>query len=140
VTVPAVSPGAAARAIGIFFAACAVSNAVGTRRQAREFLAWCRDGAWLPPYSAVLARLVPVGPGVVVATAGVEAGIAGLLLTRRHQIAGLELATAFVLGISPAIAWPYWTANVPQAVIYGGLARRLHRAGRPVPLSRTAPC
>lgn len=117
-----------ARAVGVFFGACAVGNAVGTRRRAREFLEWCRDGAWLSPYPAVLARLVPVAPRVVVATAVAEAGIAGLLLSRRHQAAGLEAGTAFVVGISPALAWPYWTANVPQALFYGWLARRLRRA------------
>jgi len=46
-------------ATGAFFATCAVVNALGTLRGARPFLAWCRDGAWLPPYRAVLARLVP---------------------------------------------------------------------------------
>lgn len=125
------SAGTAARGVGLFFATCAIGNAVGTRRRAREFLEWCRDGAWLPPYPTVLDRLVPVAPAVVVATAAAEAGIAGLLLTRRHQATGLDLATAFVLGISPALAWPYWTANVPQAVFYGWLARRLRRAHLP---------
>jgi hypothetical protein len=117
----------ATRATGVFFAACAVGNAVSTLRRARPFLEWCRDGAWLPPYPAVLERLVPVAPWVVGGTVLLEAGIAALLLDRRRQEAGLWLATAFVVGVSPAIAYPYWTANVPQALLYAGLARRQHR-------------
>jgi hypothetical protein len=117
------------RAVGVFFAACAVGNTAGTLRQATPFLEWCRDGAWLPPYPAILERLVPVAPWVVGGTVVAEAGIAALLLGSRHQEAGLWLATAFVVGVSPAIAYPYWTANVPQALLYAGLARRL-RDGR----------
>jgi hypothetical protein len=113
------------RAVGVFFAGCAVVNAVGTLRRAGPFLEWCRDGAWLPPYPAVLQRLVPVAPWVVGGTVVVEAGVATLLLGRRHQEAGLWAATLFVVGVSPAIAWPYWTANIPQALLYAGLARRL---------------
>ena len=114
------------RGVGVFFAGCAVGNAVGTLRQARPFLEWCRDAAWLPPYPAVLQRLVPVAPWVVGGTVVMEAGVATLLLGRRHQEAGLWAATLFVVGVSPAIAWPYWTANIPQALLYTGLARRLH--------------
>ena len=117
----------ATRATGVFFAACAVVNAVGTLRRARPFLEWCRDSAWLPPYPAVLERLVPVAPWVVGGTVVLEAGAATLLLGRRHQEAGLWAATLFVVGVSPAIAYPYWTANVPQALLYAGLARRLRR-------------
>jgi hypothetical protein len=112
------------RVTGVFFAACAVGNAVGTLPHARPFLEWCRDGAWLPPYRAVLAQLVPVAPWVVGATAAFEAGVAGLLLGSRGHRLGLGLATAWVLGISPALAWPYWLANVPQAALYATLARR----------------
>lgn len=116
------------RATGVFFAACAVGNAVGTLRRATPFLEWCRDGAWLPPYPAVLRRLVPVAPWVVGGTVLVEAGVAALLLSRRSQEAGLWAATVFVVGVSPAIAPPYWTANVPQAALYGHLARRVRLA------------
>jgi hypothetical protein len=112
------------QAVGTFFAACAMGNAVGTLPHARSFLEWCRDGAWLPSHRAVLTRLVPVAPWVVGATAVFESGVAALLLgPRRHRL-GLRLATAWVLGISPAIAWPYWLANVPQAALYAALARR----------------
>jgi hypothetical protein len=120
-----------ARAAGVFFTGCAIGNAVGTLRRATPFLEWCRDGSWLAPYPAVLGRLVPVAPWVVGGTVVAEAGIAALLLGGRHQEAGLWLATAFVVGVSPAIAYPYWTANVPQALLYAGLARRL-RDGRPI--------
>jgi hypothetical protein len=111
-------------ATGAFFAACAVGNLLGTLPAARPFLEWCRDGAWLPPYRVVLSRLVPAAPGVVAATVVFEAGVAGMLLGPRHHRLGLRLATAWVLGVSPALAWPYWAANVPQAVLYTALARR----------------
>lgn len=123
----------ATRATGVFFAACATGNAVGTLRRATPFLEWCRDGAWLPPYRAVLRRLVPVAPWVVAGTVVTEAGVSALLLGRRHQEAGLWAATLFVLGVSPAIAYPYWTANVPQALLYAGLARRFRRSTTTVP-------
>jgi hypothetical protein len=116
------------RATGVFFAACAVGNSVATLPRATPFLEWCRDTAWLAPYPAVLKRLVPLAPWVVGGTAVFEAAVAALLLGRRHQEAGLWLAAAWVLGVSPAIAYPYWTANVPQAALYIGLARRLHQA------------
>jgi hypothetical protein len=123
---PAVTFGT--RATGAFFVACAVGNSVATLPHATPFLEWCRDTAWLVPYPAVLKRLVPLAPWVVGATAVFEVGVAALLLGRRHQEAGLWLAAAWVLGVSPAIAYPYWTANVPQAALYIGLARRLHQA------------
>ena len=85
-----------------------------------------RDSAWLPPYRAALGRLLPVAAPVVAATAVFEAGVAGLLLSRRHQKAGLRLATWWVVGLCPAVAYPYWLANVPQAFLYAGPARRRH--------------
>jgi hypothetical protein len=100
---------------------------VGTPRRARPSLEWWREGAWLLPYPVVLERLVPVASWVVGGAVLAEAGIAGLLLGSRHQEAGLWLATAFVAGVSPAIAYPYWTADVPQALLYAGLACRLRR-------------
>jgi hypothetical protein len=116
------------RATGVFFAACAVGNAVGTLPRATTFLEWCRDNAWLDPYPAVLKRLVPVAAWVVGGTAVFEAGVAALLLGRRHQEAGLWAAALWVSGVSPAIAYPYWTANMPQAALYIGLARLRRRA------------
>jgi hypothetical protein len=118
----------ATRATGVSFAACAVGNTVATLPRATPFLEWCRDTAWLAPYPAVLKRLVRLAPWVVGGTAVFEAAVAALLLGRRHQEAGMWLAAAWVLGVSPAIAYPYWTANVPQAALYIGLAGRLHQA------------
>lgn len=115
-----------AAATGVFFAACAVGNAVGTLPRATTALTWFRDGAWLPPYPALLRRLVPVAVPVVGATVAFEAVVAALLLGRRHQEAGLWLATGWVAGISPAVAYPYWLVNAPQALFYAGLAHRLH--------------
>lgn len=117
-----------AAGVGVFFAACAVGNAAGTLPRATTLLAWFRDSAWLPPYPAVLRRLVPVAAPVVVATVAFEAAVAALLLGRRQQEAGLWLATAWVVGISPAVAYPYWLVNCPQALLYAGLARRLRAA------------
>ena len=114
----------AARVVGGFFGVCAVGNMAGTLPQARAFLEWCRDSAWLPPYEWVLGNLVDAAPVVVVATATFEAGVAALLLSRRHESLAYALATAWVLGLIPALGWPYWTVNVAQAVGYGELCRR----------------
>jgi hypothetical protein len=124
---PAVRVGT--RAVGAFFAACALGNAVGTSRRAIPFLEWCRDGAWLAPYPAVLRRLVPLAPWAVGATAAFEAGVAALLLGGRREEGALWLATLWVVAVSPAVAWPYWTANVPQAALYAYLARQHRTAG-----------
>lgn len=117
-----------AAATGVFFAACAAGNAVGTLPRSATALAWFRDGAWLPPYRVVLERLVPVAAPVVGATVVFEAVVAAMLLGRRHQEAGLWLAAGWVVGVSPAVAPPYWLANAPQALLYAGLAHRLHTA------------
>jgi hypothetical protein len=115
---------------GLFFAACAVGNAVGTLPRATTALTWFRDTAWLPPYPALLQRLVPVAAPVVAATVVFEAAVAAMLLGRRHQEAGLWLATGWVVAVSPAVGHPYWLANGPQAALYAGLAHRLHAARR----------
>jgi hypothetical protein len=47
------------RIIGAGFAAAAVGNAIGTMPQARSFLQWCHDSAWLAPYGWVLDRGTP---------------------------------------------------------------------------------
>ncbi|SOC49609.1 hypothetical protein SAMN05660748_2337 [Blastococcus aggregatus] len=122
------APELAATGVGLFFAACAVGNAVGTLPRSTQLMEWFRDTTWLPPYRVVLARLVPVAAPVVGATAVAEAAVAVLLLGRRHQEAGLWLATGWVIGISPAVGSPYWLVNVPQAMLYAGLARRLRAA------------
>ena len=107
------------RLIGFGFAVAAVGNAVGTLPQARPFLEWCRDSAWLPPYRWVLEQLVDVAPVVVVATVVFEAVVAAMLISRRRVDVALALATVWVIGLIPAMAWPYWLANVVMAVVFG---------------------
>ena len=58
-------------------------------------------------YPWLLERLVGVAPFVVGATVVFEAALAVMLITRWHERVGLALATLWVLGLIPAIAWPY---------------------------------
>lgn len=54
---------AGAAGVGVFFAACAVGHAIGTLPRSRTAMEWFRDSAWLPPWPALVGRLVPVaGP------------------------------------------------------------------------------
>jgi hypothetical protein len=99
-------------AVGVGFGCAAIGNLVGFLPRATELLPWFAETAWLPPYSWLLSRLVEIAPAVVAASAGFEAIIAALLLSRRHVRLGLGLATGWVLGLIPAIGWPYWTPNV----------------------------
>jgi hypothetical protein len=50
-----------------------------------------------------------------------EAAVAAMLITRWHERLALGLATLFVLGLIPALAWPYWLANVPLVILFGAL-------------------
>lgn len=113
--------------VGAGFAAAAVGNAVGTLPQAHPFLQWCRDEAWLPPYRWVLERLVDVAPFVVVAVIAFQATLAAMLLARRRVDVALALALLWVVGLIPALAWPYWSVNVVLAVGLGFLQRRQRR-------------
>ena len=116
------------RVIGLGFAAAAVGNAIGTLPQAQPFLQWCHDNAWLPPYGWVLDHLISAAPVVVGVTVVFEAALAAMLLSRRHDQTALALAMAWVVGLIPAIAWPYWLANVALAAIFVTVALydRLH--------------
>lgn len=113
--------------VGVGFVVAAVVNAVGTLPQARPFLEWCRDAAWLPPYRWVLERLVDVAPAVVVAVVAFQAVLAAMLLARRRVDVALALALAWVVGLIPALAWPHWTVNVVMAIGLGLLLRRQRR-------------
>ena len=66
-----------------------------------------------------LERLVGVAPFVVGATVVFEAALGVMLITRWHERVALALATLWVLGLIPAIAWPYWLVNVPLAIVFG---------------------
>jgi hypothetical protein len=109
------------RLVGVGFAAAAVGNAIGTIRQAPSFLRWLADGAWIPPYPWLLQHLVGRSDAVVGATVIFEAAVAAMLITRWHERLALGLATLFVLGLIPALAWPYWLANVPLVILFGAL-------------------
>jgi hypothetical protein len=109
------------RLVGVGFAAAAVGNAVGTLQQAPSFLQWLADGAWVPPYPWLLEHLADRPYAVVGATVVFEAVVAAMLITRWHERLALALATLWVLGLIPAVAWPYWLANVPLAILFGAL-------------------
>jgi hypothetical protein len=51
-----------------------------------------------------------------------------MLITRWHERLGLALATLWVLGLIPALAWPYWLVNVALAVLFGALWWRSRKA------------
>jgi hypothetical protein len=109
------------RLVGVGFAAAAVGNAVWTLRQASSFLQWLADGAWVPPYPWLVQHLVDRAAVVVGATVIFEAAIAAMLITPRHERLALALATLWVLGLIPALAWPYWLVNAPLAILFGAL-------------------
>ena len=44
-----------------------------------------------------------------------------MLITRWHERLALGLATLWVIGLIPAVAWPYWLANVLLAILFGAL-------------------
>jgi hypothetical protein len=109
------------RLVGVGFAAAAVGNALGTMRQAPSFLQWLAEGAWIPPYPWLLEHLANRPYAVVGATVIFEAAVATMLITRWHERLALALATLWVLGLIPALAWPYWLANVLLAILFGAL-------------------
>jgi hypothetical protein len=109
------------RLVGVGFAAAAVGNAIGTIRQAPSFVQWLAEGAWIPPYPWLLQHLVDRPYAVVGATVIFEGALAAMLITRWHERWALALATLWVLGLIPAVAWPYWLVNVPLAILFGYL-------------------
>ena len=115
-------------ATGIGFGCAAVGNLFGFLPRAGELLPWFADTAWLPPYPWVLHRLLPLAPLVVAGAVALEAAVAAMLLTRRHEPLALALATAWLLGLIPAMGWPYWSANVVVGVVVGWLAVRAARS------------
>ena len=109
------------RLVGVGFAAAAVGNALGTMRQAPSFLQWLAESAWIPPYPWLLEHLANRPYAVVGATVIFEAAVATMLITRWHERLALALATLWVLGLIPALAWPYWLADVLLAILFGAL-------------------
>jgi hypothetical protein len=115
------------RVIGAGFAAAAAWNAVATLPQASDFLEWSADNAWLPPYPWLLHHLVERAPAVVGATVIFESAVAAMLITRWHERLALALTTLWVMGLIPALAWPYWLVNVALAILFGALWWRSRR-------------
>lgn len=113
----------AVQAVGTYFAAGAVFNAVRILPDARVALIGFRDESWLPPYRSVLAVLIPVAPAVIAAVVVFEAVVAYHLLRCRRVGGALRWAQAWVLGLIPALGWPYWVPNALSAVAFEGIRR-----------------
>jgi hypothetical protein len=109
------------RLVGAGFAAAAVGNAVSTLPRASWFLQWLADGASVAPYPRLLQHLLERADAVVGATVIFEAAVAAMLITRWHERLALALGTLWVLGLIPALAWPYWLVNVPLAILCSAL-------------------
>jgi hypothetical protein len=116
-------------AVGVGFGAAAVVNVLGFLPRADELLPWFAETAWLPPYGWLLHQLLPAAPLVVGAGAAFEATVAAMLLTQRRVPLALGLAAGWMLGLIPAIGWPYWTTNVVPGILVAVLAVRAARAG-----------
>lgn len=114
----------ATRAVGVYFAGSGALNAGYTLRHAHRVMSWFRDSAWLRPYRAVLGALEPAAPAVVVATVVFEAVVGYHLLRLRRISAALRWAQAWVLGLVPALPWPYWVPNAVSAVAFEAVRRR----------------
>ncbi|MFE7632033.1 hypothetical protein [Kocuria sp. NPDC057446] len=117
----------AVRAVGVYFAGCAVLNAVHTVRTAPRFLAWLRDSAWSPPHRRLPEALGPAAPAVVLGAACFQAVVGYHLLRGRRVPGALRWAQAWVLGLVPALPWPYWVPNALSAVAFEAVRRRTVR-------------
>ena len=128
---PATSPGPgwvlASRAVGVYFAGSAVLNTVYTVRIAERLMVWFRDSAWLPPYRRLLEALIPAAPAVVLATAAFEAVVGWHLLRCRRVSGALRWAQAWVLGLCPALPWPYWAPNAVSVAVFEIVRRGVTR-------------
>ncbi len=113
--------------VGVGFGCAAVGNLIGFVPRAEELLPWFAQTAWLPPYAWLIDRLVPLAPVVVTTAAAFEAIVAVMLLTRRHVPLALGLATGWMIGLIPAIGWPYWTPNLVLGSALALLSARAHR-------------
>ena len=116
-----------ARAVGVYFGSMAVLNTVRTVRIAPDFLQWLRDNTWLPPYRPVLGALVPVAPAIILGSAAFQAAVAYQLLRGRRVSGSLRWAQAWVLGLIPALPWPYWVVNAVSAGAFEALRRDVIR-------------
>lgn len=120
---------AATRTVGVYFAGSAALNAVHTVRIAPRLLTWLRDSAWLPPCRRLLGALEPVAPAVVLGAAAFQAVVGYHLLRGRRVSGSLRWAQAWVLGLVPALPWPYWVPNAVSAVVFEVVRRATRTAG-----------
>lgn len=71
----------------------------------------------------MLGAMEPAAPLVVTATIVFEA-VVGYQLMRLRRISGtLRWAQAWVLGLVPALPWPYWVPNAVSAVVFEAVRR-----------------
>lgn len=106
------------QAVGAYFASMAVLNSVHTVRIAPDFFQWMHDNTWFPPYRPLLGALKPVAPAVVLGSAALQAVLGYHLLRGRRIPGALRWAQAWVLGLIPALSWPYWSLNAVSAVVF----------------------
>ncbi|WP_156233003.1 hypothetical protein [Corynebacterium occultum] len=104
--------------MGVYFAGTAVVNTVYTVRTAPDFLRWLGDTTWFPPYRPIIRALEPAAPAVVLTAAVFQATVAYHLLRGRRISGALLWAQAWVLGLIPALPWPYWTVNAVSAAAF----------------------
>lgn len=106
------------RVLGAVFVAAAAGNAVGTLPQATEVIEIFAGMSWGPGYEQLIRQLlVPVATPAVAALVTFEAAV-GVGIWRGSRSA-LGLATLFVVGLIPALSWPYWSANVALGAFMG---------------------
>ncbi|HEY4557108.1 MAG TPA: hypothetical protein VIG82_02840 [Enteractinococcus sp.] len=118
-----------ARIIGGYFAATAVLNTVYTARTAQEFMSWLAEHSWFPPYRPVFRSFEPIAPVIVLGAAAFQGTVAYHLLRGRRVSGALRWAEAWVLGLIPALPWPYWTVNAGSAVAFKVVRRGGLRSG-----------
>ena len=139
---------AATRAVGMYFAGSAALNAVHTVRIAPRLLTWLRDSAWLPPCRRLLGVVEAGREGLEVPLRirhvrtrdvgriaerdlerRLDAGVLQQLLRGRRVSGSLRWAQAWVLGLVPALPWPYWVPNAVSAVVFEVVRRATRTAG-----------
>jgi hypothetical protein len=113
--------------VGVGFGCAAVGNLIGFLPRAEELLPWFAQTAWLPPYTWLLHRLVPLALVVVITAAAFEAAVALMLLTRRHVPLALGLAAGWMIRLIPAVGWPYWSPNLFLGTVVALVCVRAYR-------------
>lgn len=120
----------ATSALGVGYIGCATVNALVTLRTDPSDVYWpggLGDTTWLAPYRWVEEHLIaPNGTAFTLALVTFQVLLgAHLLMAGRRAEEGLLVATAFVLVLVPALAFPYWIVNVALAGLQVYLRRVL---------------